>query len=36
MVDPYLPPVAGVLWWLHKLRTRIQLPMDDFLLFEDP
>ncbi|OWR50188.1 Dynein beta chain ciliary [Danaus plexippus plexippus] len=36
MVDPYLPPVAGVIWWIHKLRRRIQSPMEDFILFEDP
>ncbi|KAH9636656.1 hypothetical protein HF086_003474 [Spodoptera exigua] len=36
MVDPYLPPVAGLLWWVHKLRRRIQAPMEDFILFEDP
>ncbi|XP_075982942.1 dynein beta chain, ciliary-like [Anticarsia gemmatalis] len=36
MVDPYLPPVAGVLWWVYKLRQRIQAPMEDFIMFEDP
>nr|CAB3508098.1 unnamed protein product [Spodoptera littoralis] len=36
MVDPYLPPVAGMLWWIHKLRRRIQSPMEDFIMFEDP
>ncbi|GBP61183.1 Dynein beta chain, ciliary [Eumeta japonica] len=36
MVDPYLPPTAGVLWWIYKLRRRIIAPMDDFILFEDP
>lgn len=36
MVDPYLPPVAGILWWIHKLRKRIQNPMEDFIIFEDP
>ncbi|XP_037301353.1 LOW QUALITY PROTEIN: dynein beta chain, ciliary-like, partial [Manduca sexta] len=36
MVDPYLPPVGGVLWWVNKLRRRIQMPMEDFILFEDP
>nr|XP_049704637.1 dynein beta chain, ciliary-like [Helicoverpa armigera] len=36
MVDPYLPPVAGMLWWCHKLRRRIQAPMEEFIMFEDP
>lgn len=36
MVDPYLPPVGGVLWWIYKLRRRIQAPMEDFIMFEDP
>ncbi|KAJ8713922.1 hypothetical protein PYW08_007542 [Mythimna loreyi] len=36
MVDLYLPPVAGMLWWIHKLRRRIQAPMEDFIMFEDP
>ncbi|XP_028032579.1 dynein beta chain, ciliary-like isoform X2 [Bombyx mandarina] len=36
MVDAYLPPIGGMLWWIHKLRRRIQAPMEDFILFEDP
>lgn len=36
MVDPYLPPVSGMLWWIHKQRRRIQAPMEEFILFEDP
>ncbi|XP_039757462.1 dynein beta chain, ciliary-like [Pararge aegeria] len=36
MVDPYLPPVSGMLWWIYKQRSRLQLPMEDFILFEDP
>ncbi|CAB3248907.1 unnamed protein product [Arctia plantaginis] len=36
MIDNYLPPVAGILWWIHKLRQRIQEPMEEFILFEDP
>ncbi|KAL0819776.1 hypothetical protein ABMA28_007817 [Loxostege sticticalis] len=36
MVDPYLPPIAGVLWWVFKLRRRLQSPMEEFILFEDP
>ncbi|KAJ0173728.1 hypothetical protein K1T71_010877 [Dendrolimus kikuchii] len=36
MVDSYLPPVAGMLWWIYKLRRRIQAPMEDFIMFEDP
>ncbi|XP_045527512.1 dynein beta chain, ciliary-like [Pieris brassicae] len=36
MVDNYLPPVGGMLWWVYKLRRRIQTPMEDFILFEDP
>ncbi|CAB3248911.1 unnamed protein product [Arctia plantaginis] len=36
MVDNYLPPVSGVIWWVHKLRRRILSPMEDFIVFEDP
>ncbi|XP_050667868.1 dynein beta chain, ciliary-like isoform X2 [Leptidea sinapis] len=36
MVDNYLPPVSGMLWWITKLRRRIQTPMEDFIVFEDP
>ncbi|CAH2045643.1 unnamed protein product, partial [Iphiclides podalirius] len=36
MVDPFFPPVAGMIWWIHKLRRRIQEPMEEFILFEDP
>ncbi|XP_041969099.1 dynein beta chain, ciliary-like [Aricia agestis] len=36
MVDSYLPPIAGMLWWIHKLRRRILLPMEDFIIFDDP
>ncbi|XP_073950936.1 dynein beta chain, ciliary-like [Choristoneura fumiferana] len=36
MVDPYLPPVAGVIWWVQKLRSKMQVPMEEFLVFEDP
>ncbi|XP_013170954.1 PREDICTED: dynein beta chain, ciliary-like [Papilio xuthus] len=36
MVDPFFPPVSGMIWWIHKLRKRLQDPMEDFILFEDP
>ncbi|XP_068619246.1 dynein beta chain, ciliary-like [Battus philenor] len=36
MVDPFLPPVSGMIWWVYKLRRRIQVPMEDFIMFEDP
>ncbi|CAH0400414.1 unnamed protein product [Chilo suppressalis] len=36
MVDPYLPPIAGLIWWIYKLRRRIQTPMEEFIVFEDP
>ncbi|KAI5643132.1 dynein beta chain, ciliary [Phthorimaea operculella] len=36
MVDPYLPPVAGTLWWIHKLRQQIAAPMAEFIGVEDP
>lgn len=36
MVDNYLPPVAGMLWWVHKLRRRIQAPLEELIMFEDP
>lgn len=29
-IDNYMPPVAGSIIFLHKLRGRIQLDMDDF------
>ncbi|XP_060805137.1 dynein beta chain, ciliary [Amyelois transitella] len=36
MVDPYLSPVAGMIWWIYKLRRRLVMPMEDFIIFEDP
>ncbi|XP_063367395.1 dynein beta chain, ciliary-like [Cydia amplana] len=36
MVDAYLPPVAGMMWWINKLRRRIEEPIQEFVLLEDP
>jgi hypothetical protein len=28
IVDKYLPPTAGALLWIHKLRQRIMIPVE--------
>ncbi|XP_063241593.1 dynein beta chain, ciliary-like [Bacillus rossius redtenbacheri] len=34
-VDNYMPPVAGMLMWINKLRYRITKPVDSFQQVED-
>lgn len=29
-IDKYFPPVAGAMYWYHKLKGRIQKPGEDF------
>ncbi|KAI5631347.1 dynein beta chain, ciliary [Phthorimaea operculella] len=36
MVDLYIPPLSGTLWWIHKLRQRLAVPMEEFISLEDP
>ncbi|XP_063628197.1 dynein beta chain, ciliary-like [Cydia splendana] len=36
MVDAYLPPVAGMMWWIHKLRKRVEDPIQELVVVEDP
>lgn len=33
-VDKFAPPVSGTLKWIHKLRSRIQVPHDEFPFLE--
>jgi hypothetical protein len=28
IVDKYFPPIAGALFWIHKLRQRIMIPTE--------
>nr|CAD7423390.1 unnamed protein product [Timema monikensis] len=35
-VDKFMPPVAGTLLWIHKLRQRITTPVETFRIVEDP